>query len=184
MSASSTISRSVRERGREDPADHVLGKALGKHHPVTLLDEMSDSKGILVGVSTGKALVCHIEEGVMLLLLDHVTYLSPLLFRRIDASRIVRTSVQQDDRVLGSSLEILDHSIKVETNGVLVVVSVFRHLKTRILEDGVVVRPARRGNVDLLAARIETFKERAAYSKGTSTRDGLCDGDAIFFDWR
>ena len=86
-----------------DPIYHVLCKTLGKHHSMTFLDEVSDSKRILVGISTGKALVCHVKEWVMTLLFDHVTDHSPLLFSGVNAGRIMCASVQQDNRVVGSS---------------------------------------------------------------------------------
>ena len=51
---------------------HVLRKGLGQSDLVTLLDEVADGEGVLGGVSGGETLVCHIEEGEELLLLDEI----------------------------------------------------------------------------------------------------------------
>jgi hypothetical protein len=55
-------------------------------------------------------------------------------------------------------------------------------LEAGIEEDGLVVCPRRGRDVDGLCVRIETFEESATYSQGTGTRDGLCDGDAVFLE--
>lgn len=41
---------------------HVLGEALGQQDVVALLDEVAHCPGVTVDVSTGEALVGHVEE--------------------------------------------------------------------------------------------------------------------------
>lgn len=161
---------------------HVLGETLAEGGKVSLLDEVAQGKGILVSVTTGKALVCHVEEWVVVTLLDSVTDGTPLLLGRVNTSWVVCASVQQDDAVLGHVLDVLDHTIKVKTNGVLVVVPVLLHLQSRVLEDGVVVCPTGSRNVDGLRAGVVSFKESTTYPQGTSTGDGLSDGDSALLD--
>jgi hypothetical protein len=120
---------------------HVLGKGLGQDWTKTLLDEVAESKGILGRVTTGEALVSHVEEGEVVASLDSLSNLHPLLLGGVYTSRVVGTSVEQDNAVLGHGLDIGYHSVKVETNRVLVVVAVLLDLEARVLEDSVVVGP-------------------------------------------
>ena len=173
-----------KEREREKNwADHIFGKALGQHYSVAVLDEVSHRESVFVRVTAGESLVCHVEERVMLLLFDNVGDLSPLLLGRVNAGGIVSASMQQDDGLVRRSFEIVDHPVKVQANGFLVVVSVLFHLKSRVLEDGVVVGPAGVGDVDFLSMRVEAFEEGAADSKCAGAGDGLCDGHPVFFYW-
>lgn len=146
---------------------------------MALLDKVTDSKGILVGVTTGKALVGHVEEGKVALLLHNVGDLLPLLGGRVDASRVVGAGMEEEDAALRSGLDVGNHALEVEANGVLVVVAVLLDLETGVGEDGLVVGPRGGGDVDLLVAGVELGEEGSANSEGTSTRDGLCDGDAV-----
>jgi hypothetical protein len=131
---------------------------------VTLLDEVADGESILVRVSTGKALIGHVEEGVVTILLDDIAQSTPLLLGGVDTSGVVCASVKQDNAALGHLLNVLDHTLKVEPDGVLVVVTVFLDLETRVLEDGVVVCPAGVGNVDGLVTGEEALEESTADS--------------------
>lgn len=45
---------------------------------MTLALEISNSEGVFVGVTTGKALVRHIKERIVFLLFDDITDLFPL----------------------------------------------------------------------------------------------------------
>lgn len=92
------------------------------------------------------------------------------------------TGVKQNDAALWGGLEILYHTVKVQTNGVLVVVFVLYDLQTRVLEDSIVICPARCGYVDLLAQRIVTRKELATNSKSASAGDRLGDCDSVVLD--
>jgi hypothetical protein len=158
---------------------HVLGKGLAQSDVVALLDEVTGSKGILVGVTAGKALVGHIEEGEVALLLHDIADLAPLVLGGVNTGRVVGTGVQQDDAVLGGSLDIGKQTVEVQTNGVLVVVAVLLDLEARVLEDGVVVGPAGVGKIDLLRVGVELLEESTTNSQGTGSGDGLGDDEAV-----
>lgn len=146
--------------GNDRTSYHVLGETLGQAELVTLGLEVSDGERVFVGVPTGEALVGHIEEGVMVLLLDHVADLLPLLHGRIDPGGVVGTGMQKDNTSGRSRFEVGDHAIKVETYRVFVVIPVLDHVESGVLEDGIVVCPTRRWDVDFLR-RIESCKEFA-----------------------
>ena len=150
---------------------------------MTLFDEVTQSKGVLVSVTTGETLVGHVEEGVVVALLDDIADGSPLLLGRIDTGGVVCASVEEDDAVLGHALDVLDQAIKVQPNGFLVVVSVLFHLQAGILEDCIVVGPAGVRNVDGLCAGVVSLEESTTDSEGASARDGLGDGHSAFLDW-
>lgn len=120
---------------------HVLGEGLRETWVVALLNEISQRKSVLVCVSGGESLVCHVKEGVMLASLDGVADLLPLLRRRINTSGVVCACVQQEDASLGCSLNICQQALEIKTNGVLVIVPVLLDLQTGVLEDGAVVCP-------------------------------------------
>lgn len=108
---------------------------------MALLDEVSESKGVLVGISGSEPLVCHIEEREVPASLDGSADLLPLLRCRVDTSRVVGTGVQKEDASLGGTLDIREHALEVKTNCVLVVISVLLNLEPRVLEDSAVVCP-------------------------------------------
>jgi len=120
---------------------HVLGEGLGQTGLVALLNEVAERVRILVGVTRREALVGHVEEGVVVALLDGVADLPPLLLGRVNTSRVVCAGVQKDNAALGHGLDVCDHAIEVEANGVLVVVAVLLNVKTAVGEDGLVVCP-------------------------------------------
>lgn len=109
--------------------DHVLGETLAEGNLVTLLDEVADGEGILVSVSTGEALVGHVEEGVVTILLDDIAQRAPLLLGRVDTGGVVSAGMEKDNAALGHLLDVLDHTLEVETDGVLVVVAVLLNLE-------------------------------------------------------
>ena len=151
--------------------NHVLGETLAERDVVTLLDEVANGEGILVSVSTGEALVGHVEEGIVAVLLDNVAQGAPLLLGRVDTGGVVSASVEEDNAALGHVLDVLDHTLEVKTDGVLVVVTVLLDLEARVLEDSIVVGPTGVGDVDGLVAGVETLEESTTDSEGTSTRD-------------
>lgn len=143
---------------------------------------MTERKSILVGVTAGKALVSHVEEGEVLAVLDSLSNLDPLLLGRVNTSWVVSASVEQDNAALGHGLDVGHHAVKVEANRVLVVVAVLLDLQARVLEDSIVVRPGWIGDVDSLRAGVVTLKEGTANAQSTSARDGLGDGDTVFVE--
>jgi hypothetical protein len=163
---------------------HVLGEALAQDGSETLLDEVAQRKGVLVSVAAGKALVGHVEEGEVVARLDGLGDLGPLLLGGVDARGVVGAGVEQDDAVLGHALDVGNHALKVEADGVLVVVAVLLDLQARVLEDGIVVRPRGVGDVDCFCVWVVALDEGTADAEGTSARDGLGDGDAVLVEGR
>lgn len=108
---------------------------------MALLDEEADWEGVLVGVTGREALVSHVEEGEVLALLDGIADLLPLLWGRVDTSGVVCAGVEEEDAALVGGLDVGDHTLEVEADGVLVVVPVLLDLKSRLGEDGTVVCP-------------------------------------------
>lgn len=158
---------------------HVLGEGLAQSNLMALFNEVADSESVLVSVAAGEALVGHIKEGEMTLLLHNVGNLFPLFRSRIDTCRVVGASVEEEDAALGGCLDIANHALKVETDRILVVVAVLLNFEARVTEDGLVVGPGRGRDVDLLVSRKESLEESGANAQGTSARNGLSNGDAI-----
>lgn len=149
---------------------------------MALLNEVAEREGILIGVARGEALVGHVEEGVVVALLDGIADLLPLLLGGVNTSRVVGASVEQDNAALGHLLDVCDHAIEVKANGVLVVVAVLLDLEAAVGEDGLVVCPRRGRNVDLLCARVVTLEEGTAYPEGAGAGDALSDDNAVLVD--
>lgn len=124
-----------------ESAYHVLGERSREAYVVALLDEEADWEGILVGVTGREALVSHVEEGVVLARLDGIADLLPLLWGWVDTSGVVCAGVEEEDAALLRGLDVGDHTLEVEADGVLVVVSVLLNLKSRLGENGAVVCP-------------------------------------------
>lgn len=158
---------------------HVLGKRLGQAGVVALLDKVAQCKGILVGVTAGEALVGHVEEDIVVTSLDGSLDCLPLFGSGVDTGRVVGAGVEEEHAALGSGVDVVDHTVKVQTNRVLVVVAVLLDLQTRVLEDGSVVGPGRGGNVNLLVAGVPTGEEFTTDPQGTGAGDGLCDDQAV-----
>ena len=155
---------------------HVLGKRLGQADVVALGDEVAHGEGVLVDVARGETLVGHVEEGEVTLGLDGLLDLHPLLGSRVDTGRVVGAGVEEEDGALGGGVDVAEHAVEVEADGVGVIVGVLLDGQAGVLEDGGVVGPAGLGNVDGLGAGEEAGQEGAADAEGTSAGDGLGDG--------
>lgn len=149
---------------------------------MTLLHEVTRGERITVRVSTGKALVRHVEEGKVALLLHDVADLTPLVLSRVNTGRVVRAGVKHDDAVVGGSLDVCNQTLEVETDGVLVVVAVLLHLQTGVLEHSVVVGPAGGREVDLLSVGVKALQESTANPQSTGTRNGLGDDKTVLLE--
>lgn len=73
---------------------HVLGERLGEADVVALLDKVTEGKGILGRITARKALIGHVEEGIVTLALDGLADLAPLRLGRIDTRGVMRTSME------------------------------------------------------------------------------------------
>lgn len=146
---------------------------------MALLNEVTDSESILISVAAGEALVGHIEESEVALVLDNGGDLLPLLGGGINTGGVVSTGVEEEDAALGSSLEVSSQTLEVKTNGLLVVVAVLLNLEAGVGEDGLVVGPRGGRDVDLLSTGVELLEEGGTNSQSTGSGDGLGDGDAV-----
>lgn len=158
---------------------HVLGETLAQGNVVTLLHKVARCKSIPVSVTTGKALVGHVKESKVTLLLHDIADLAPLVLGGVNTSRVVSASVEHDDAVVGGGLDVCNQTLEVESDGVLVVVAVLLYLQTGVLKHSVVVGPAGGRDVDFFSVRVEALQESTTDSQGTSTRDGLGDDETV-----
>lgn len=146
---------------------------------MALLDKVSHGESILVGVATRKTLVRHIKKGKVALGLDGLADLLPLLLGGVDAGRVVGAGMEQKHAALGGGFDVGQHALEIQTDGLLVVVAVLLDLETRIAEDGLVVGPRRRRDVDGLLAGVPARQEGGGDAQGAGARDGLGDDETL-----
>ena len=146
---------------------------------MSLLNEMANWESIFVGITGSESLVSHVEESVVLSILDGPRDLLPLLDSWVDASWVVCASVEKEDGSLLSTLDIGNHALEVETNGVLVIVPVLGDLESGVGEDGTVVGPGWVWDVDLLCSWVPFGEELATNAESASAGDGLGDDEAV-----
>jgi hypothetical protein len=108
---------------------------------VTLLDKVAQGEGVLICVAAGEALVGHVEEGEVVLVLDGLADFLPLLLGRVDTGGVMCAGVEQEDAALGGGLDVGQHAVEVEPDGLLVVVAILLDVEAGIVEDGLVVGP-------------------------------------------
>ena len=93
------------------------------------------------------------------------------------------TCMKQENRVLWCTLDVRDEAAEVQTNGILVIVSVFLDLQPRIFVYGVVVGPGGVWDVNDLCMWVEPLKEGTTNTESTSPGYGLGDGNAVLLQW-
>ena len=93
---------------------HVLREGLCERDLMSVFNKDSDRLRITFTIARGEALVRHVEEGEVILRLHDFGNFAPLLRRRIDASRIVRTRVQQEHASVRGVLDVFDHPFEIE----------------------------------------------------------------------
>jgi hypothetical protein len=159
--------------------NHVLGERLAEHNLVALLDEVTESVGILVGITGGESLVGHVEQREVTASLDGVADRPPLLGSGVNTSGVVRAGVQEEDGAAGSVLDVPQQSIDVETDGLLVVVAVALNLQATVVEDVLVIGPRWSWQVDSLVVGVVTLQESAGNAQSTGSGDGLSDSHIV-----
>jgi len=159
---------------------HDLGERLSDDHLESLIEEVTETVTILIEATTGESLVGGIEEGVEVVLLANLSNLVPLLLGRIDTSGVVSASVQEHARTSGGSLEILNHTLEVETLGLGVEVSVLSNIKAASGKDLVVVTPSGSTNID--GSGSEFLQESTNDIESTSTGESLSGDDTGIVD--
>jgi len=159
----------------------VLGEGLAEDHLEAHVSEETDSVRVLLERTRGEALVSRVEPGEETLALHDLCDLAPLLLGRIDTGGVVGASMEKDDSALGSSLEVGEHAVDVETAGGSVPVAVGGDGEVRGLGDGVVVAPGRLGDVDGGSTH-ELGDELGSDAETTGTGEGLDGADATLLD--
>lgn len=75
---------------------HNFSERLSNHHLETLIEEVSETFSIFVEVSSHKALVGSIEEGVKLVLLADSSNFFPLIQSWVNSGWVVSTSMEKN----------------------------------------------------------------------------------------
>ena len=119
----------------------VLGEGLTNQHRDLLLGKQPHRGSIPVQITGSKSLVSRVKEGIVLLPQEDLEQLVPLLLRGVDPGRVVGASVYKEDGSLWGVFEIGNVSFKVQSNCLLVVVSVVRDLVASRGDDGMVIGP-------------------------------------------
>ena len=136
---------------------------------MTFFNKVPQCKGIVIRVTTRKALIGHVEEGIVTAFLDNIGNGLPLLLCGINSSRVVRAGVEKDDTVLWHSLDVRNHAIEIQPDGLGIVVPVFLDFQARVVEHSSMIGPARRWNIHSFGIGIEALEESAADTQCTST---------------
>lgn len=162
----------------------VLGEALADNGLESLLDEVTDSSGILGQVTGSKTLVSAVKEGEVLLLSNNDGKFLPLIERRVNSSGVVSARVQQDDGTIGSTLDGGLHTLEIQAIGLLGEVRVVGNAKANISKDLLVVSPGRVGHVDCPVALVELGEEEGAEMDGSGAGDGLHGSGPLLLEGR
>lgn len=128
---------------RADPLavqPRVLGVRLAYEQGDRLGDKLTDRPRVVVEVAGREPLVRAVEKGKVLLLLEDLGNLFPLLARRVDAGRVVRARVQEEDGLFRRFPEKVEERRQVEADRFRVVVRVIDRGQADAVEDGLVVR--------------------------------------------
>ena len=80
---------------------------------MALLNEVTGGKGVAIGITTGKALIGHVKEREVILLLDDIADLAPLLLCWVNTSWVVSACMEEHNAVVRYGLEIRDHALEV-----------------------------------------------------------------------
>ena len=83
---------------------HVFSVGLSKTNIVTILEELSYSKGISVYITRGETLISHVKESIQFTFFDQCRQFLPLFRTRINTRRVVSTSVKQNYAIFGDFL--------------------------------------------------------------------------------
>ena len=103
---------------------HGLGEGLSNHHLEALLNKVADSISILIEAARSESLVGNIKVGEEVVLFHDLGNFVPLLRSRINTGWVVSADVQQNDGVVLGVLQVLGESLKVETLGLWIVITV------------------------------------------------------------
>mmetsp|Transcript_33703 Transcript_33703/g.100365 ORF Transcript_33703/g.100365 Transcript_33703/m.100365 type:complete len:362 (+) Transcript_33703:59-1144(+) len=120
---------------------HVLGVRLAEAHAVPVLDKLADGRGVAFTVAGRKALVCHVEERKVVLLLHRLRDALPLPRRRVHARRVVGACMHQEQAAILRLVDVLEEAFQVEATRDGIVVAVRGRLNASVLPNVEVVAP-------------------------------------------
>jgi hypothetical protein len=116
-------------------------------------------------------LVSSVEEGIKLVLLADVEDFLPFIFRWINASGVVGTSVEKNVGACWCGSEVCEHTVNIKTFSFFLEVSVGTGLNTGSLEDGSMVTPC--WVADIKGTRSEGSQKLSDDSEGTGSGKSL-----------
>jgi len=180
--AKASLSTDLRTRSRKTLVGERRSWEKGSEFSPRSESEISviDQREVFLLLWTTKWLqisACSASEALLNAYLDDLRDLLPLFPRRIDSSRVVSASVQQNDTTFIHRLQILLQTFEIQPNRLLVIVRVSLDFETWILENWNVVTPSWGGEVDRFRVGIVTGEESTSDTESTSSGEGLSDCD-------
>lgn len=135
-----------------------------------MLLEQVEGVGIFLKISTSKALVSTIKTAEKVLSLDNLKNSLPLFGSRVNTGGVVSTDVEHSERVVFAVVQVLTHTIEVESLGLGVKVAVGFVLITNNLGKSSVDGPGLGGNHDVnIFVRIPVSEEGHTETEGSSS---------------
>jgi len=150
---------------------HNLSERLSNNHLEASIKEISKTISIGIEETRSETLVGSVKEGEKVVLGTDIGDLGPLSLTGVNTSRVVSTSVEEDNGSRLGFSEIFKHSVDIETLSLGVEVSVLMHGKSSGCEYLVMVSPGRVGDVNRDAS--ELLQECSENVESTSSRKSL-----------
>ena len=128
----------------------VFGEGLGNAEFEALIDEITDSPGVVFEVAGCETLICAVEKGEVFPSAYYLGEFYPLFTGGVDACRVVGTGVEEDYASFGGLFDGGAHAGEVEAFGGRGEVRVGFYGEVDVAEDLVVVGPCWGGEIDRL----------------------------------
>jgi hypothetical protein len=160
---------------------HVLRKRHGKEQSNSRINKVPNSIRIIIIIPARESQIRSIKEGKQPPLLDNLQDPLPIIPRRINPRRIVRTRMQQNDTPFLCSPQIRQHPLDVQSNRLGVVVAILLDFEVARVKNTIVVGPRGRRDVDCLFMP-KAFQKVAADAEATGPRERLDGCDAVGLD--
>jgi len=160
----------------------VLGERLRKGHSVPFLGKKSKRVGILLKVTTCKALIGTIKHTEMLLSLYNFKNFFPVILRWITSSWVVSANVKSNDWLIVCFIQIFEHTDQVKALVFSIVVSVVLPLESSSCGNTSMGRPGRVWSIDnWVFLWIPFLHEIKTNSKRTGTWKWLNGNNSVVF---
>mmetsp|Transcript_27839 Transcript_27839/g.69788 ORF Transcript_27839/g.69788 Transcript_27839/m.69788 type:complete len:426 (+) Transcript_27839:122-1399(+) len=161
----------------------VLRERLCHHHLQALLNEEAHGEGIGRKIARCKPLICRVEKGEVLLLLEDFANFPPLVGAGVHAGGVVGTAVQEHDGALREGLQVGNVVVKVQAARGGVVVAQELDVEPGVVHDRNVVGPRGLGHVHLGVGKV-ALEELRQDAQRTSAGDGLRGHHPFVLDGR